>query len=208
MYIPSTNRWEDQEGVLAFMQRFSFASIINVNGSGLPLATHLPFVLDIRGEQLFLKAHFARANDQWTFLDQQTSLVVFSEPHAYVSPAHYNKKQNVPTWNYQAVHVYGQARVVEDGPTARAIVEDLIQQSEPGYLKQWKELSPAYQEAMFKGIVAFEMLVTDVQAKSKLSQNKQPEEQMRIAEELLHSADTGERYLGKEMLNQLNKDQP
>ncbi|MEL7426091.1 MAG: FMN-binding negative transcriptional regulator [Bacteroidota bacterium] len=206
MYIPSTNTWENQEGILAFMQRFSFASIINVNRDGLPLATHLPFVVETRGEQLFLKAHFARANDQWKCLDEQTSLVIFSEPHAYVSPAHYDKKQNVPTWNYQAVHAYGQARIVEDGPAARAIVEDLIQQSEPEYLKQWKELSPAYQAAMFKGIVAFEMLVTDIQAKSKLSQNKRPEEQMRIAEELLHSTDTGERYLGKEMLDQLNKE--
>ena len=204
MYIPATNRWEDQEGVRAFMQRFSFATIINVDSNGLAIATHLPFVVEQRENDLILKAHFARANEQWQLLNGQTSLVIFSEPHAYVSPAHYDKEQNVPTWNYQAVHAYGQAKIIDDESAARIIIEDLIQQSEPAYMEQWKRLSPAYQEAMFKGIVAFEMLVADVQAKSKLSQNKQTGEQMRIAESLLHSSDPGERYLGKEMLDQLN----
>ena len=205
MYVPGMNRWENQEHILAFMQRFSFATITNVTTSGLPLATHLPFVVQMRDNQLWLTAHFAKANEQWQLLEGQTSLVVFAEPHAYVSPSHYEKEQNVPTWNYQAVHAYGQARLLKEQSAANEVVEDLIRQSEPAYLAQWQGLSAGYKEAMFKGIVAFELEVTDLQAKSKLSQNKRMAEQKSIAEALTKSTDSGEQYLGSVMSEELKR---
>lgn len=205
MYIPATNRWEDQEQILAFMQRFSFASIINVNTSGLACATHLPFVVEKTPDGIRLLAHFARANEQWKLLEQQISLVVFAEPHAYVSPSHYDKVQSVPTWNYQSVHAYGQAKLLLDRDAALQTLEALILNSEAAYMEQWKGLSDTYKDGMLQGIVAFELLVTDLQAKSKLSQNKRPAEQERIAKTKLNSTMETERYLGQQMKENLKR---
>lgn len=203
MYIPATNEWDDQERILAFMQRFSFATITHVNQSGLPVATHLPFVVQQDEQGIRLLAHFARANEQWKHLESQVALVVFAEPHAYVSPSHYDKKLSVPTWNYQSVHAYGTAKLLTEEAAARTTLEALIVQSEPEYLAQWQSLPAAYQEAMLKGIVAFEVLVTDLQAKSKLSQNKPEVEQMRIAQTYSQCDDPGVNYLADEMQRQI-----
>ena len=205
MYIPSTNSWEDQDAIFSFMQRFSFATIINVDINGLACATHLPFVVERTAEGIRLRAHFAKANTQWQLLEKQQSLVIFSEPHAYVSPSHYNKRQNVPTWNYQAVHAYGQATILSDEAAARQTLEALILQSEASYLEQWQSLSEQYKAAMINGITAFEIRVSDLQAKSKLSQNKQIAEQERIANTYLKSPQSQEQYLGEAMLRNLQK---
>lgn len=205
MYIPAINEWEDREHILAFMQRFSFATIIHVDHNTRPIATHLPFVVEEREYGVYLIAHFARANEQWKYLETQTSLVVFAEPHAYVSPSHYDKTLNVPTWNYQSVHVYGLAKLLTKERDARYALEALIMQSEPDYLAQWQNLSVEYQEAMLQGIVAFEVQIKDLQAKSKLSQNKREIEQDRIAQTYLRSDDPGVNYLGEEMKKHLQK---
>lgn len=205
MYVPATNQWEDQEQILAFMQRFSFATIINVNASGLACATHLPFVVEATPKGIRLLAHFAKANEQWQLLEEQSSLVIFAEPHAYVSPAHYEKAQNVPTWNYQAVHAYGRAHLLHDRVAALQALEALIKQSEAAYLQQWEGLSDQYKDGMLHGIVAFEIMVSELQAKSKLSQNKRPLEQERIARTQLGSDLETERYLGQQMLANLRK---
>ena len=112
MYIPSHYNVDDQEEVLSFLHAYPFATIVNQDGKR-PMATHLPFVVRPVDDKLLLEAHFAHANPQWKLLEEgQETLVVFAEPHAYISPRHYDKTQNVPTWNYQAVHVYGKARLL------------------------------------------------------------------------------------------------
>lgn len=205
MYVPSDNSWEDQEQILAFMQRFSFAAITNMDTNGLPCVTHLPFVVQSDEGGIRLLAHFAKANEQWRLLENQTSLVVFAEPHAYVSPTYYDKVQSVPTWNYQSVHAYGKAALLTEPDAAIQTLEALIIQSEASYLEQWKGLSDGYKAAMLNGIVAFELQVTDLQAKSKLSQNKRPLEQERIAKTKLGSDSPSEQYLGEQMMDYLKK---
>lgn len=206
MYIPKINQSASFDETLAFMQRFNFATIIS-NLNDRIEATPLPFVISSNLDQLLLSAHFAKANKQWQEIEGQEVLVIFAEPHAYVSPSHYDKAQNVPTWNYLAVHAYGKVRLVMEQVKAFQIIEDLIKSEEPEYLVQWAQLSSSYKNRMVRGIVAFEVEVTELQHKEKLSQNKHSTEQDRIIDTFSASNDTNIRLTGEYMEHFLKKDQ-
>ena len=196
MYIPAHFRQQDREAAIAFMQAHPFAIIVSTV-DGLPVATHLPFHVIMDGADIILTAHFAKANPQWKNL--QEALVIFSGPHAYISPTHYEREQNVPTWNYIAVHAYGTAEIVHDEAAGLSILEDLIRQNEPEYLAQWSGLSPEYKTGMYKGIVPFRIRVTKLDAKEKLSQNKTAFERNHIIAGLQEEADGATRELGDYM---------
>lgn len=177
MYIPKHFQLHEKGTILAFMRQYPFATMVStVNGH--PVATHLPFHLKEAGDELVLTAHMAKANPQWK--DMEEVLVIFQGPHAYISPQHYEKEDNVPTWNYVAVHAYGTVKIITDETKGYAMLEELMQQSEPGYLAQWERLSPDYKQRLYKGIVPFEVTVTELQAKHKLSQNKTAQERQQI----------------------------
>jgi transcriptional regulator len=189
---------KDKQQALAFMQAYPFATIINTKDN-YPHATHLPFVVKEVAGQLQLTAHFAKANEQWKLLEDTTSLVIFQEPHAYISPAHYNKNQSVPTWNYVAVHAYGKAKVITDKALGFAVLEDLIQASEAAYQQQWEALDPAYKKAMYEGIVPFVVEVAKLEANAKLSQDKKADERSRISATLRNSDSKVEKTIGDMM---------
>ena len=96
MYIPKAFLTTDQSEIISFIKKYSFGTIITV-AEGKPIATHLPFLVVEHDEKMFLKSHFASVNPQAKSLEGQEILVIFTEPHAYVSPKFYEKKQNVPT---------------------------------------------------------------------------------------------------------------
>lgn len=198
MYIPKHYIGQDQQEAIAFMKRFNFASIIT-SVDGVPVATHLPFVIEEEGEKLLLNAHFAKANPQWKEIVDKENLVIFSEPHAYVSPSHYEKEENVPTWNYVSVHAYGRATLIEDPLAAIATLEAMMDSFEPVYKKQWATLSKDYKDRMLRGIVAFKLEVTRMQFKEKLSQNKKSEERERIIDTLSQSTLGTERDVAEMM---------
>lgn len=181
------------------MQRYPFACLVRVI-EGKASATHLPFVIEKQGEQLLLSSHLAAINPHAVALDGAELLVIFQEPHAYISPAHYDKKENVPTWNYVAVHCSGRARVLTGREAQEALLMKTINVFEPGYAKQFRnEVSERYKEANMKAIVAFEMVVDKMEYATKLSQNKTEAERARIAEALQKSTDTTISDLGKLM---------
>lgn len=105
--------------------------------NGLPEATHLPFVVEQRGNEVVLLSHFAKANLQVNVIEQETSLVIFTEPHAYISPKNYQKETNVPTWNYIALHAYGKAKLIHDEAAVTTLFGKTINTYEQEYLKQW-----------------------------------------------------------------------
>lgn len=189
MYIPSLNKMDDRQEIVAFMQRFSFGTIIH-SIDNVPVATHLPFHISEREEKIFITGHFAKANDQWQCLEKVRSLVIFSEPHAYISPSNYEKLQEVPTWNYLSVHAYGQARIITAPAEVMHLLENSIQDYEPAYMQQWRDLPDAFKHKMLHGIVAFELAIDDLQAKKKLSQNKTLTEQRNIIDNLSNSPDS------------------
>lgn len=194
MYIPSFNNFSDGQEIIAFMQRYSFATIISMMDDK-PVATHLPFLVKEEKGKTMLRSHFAKANPQWKEILNQILLVIFTEPHAYVSPSNYEKETNVPTWNYIAVHAYGQAKILDSTEEKAELLKHTIETFEAAYFKQWEALSEDYRLKMMNGIVAFEIEVTDLQAKKKLSQNRADKEQENIIRSLENSPDTSEREI-------------
>jgi len=198
MYTPSFNSFTDGQEIIAFMQRYSFATIVTAV-NGVPEATHLPFLVREENGKVYLLSHFAKANPQSVQIIDNTSLVIFTEPHAYISPKNYEKEENVPTWNYIAVHAYGKAAVIEEEAKKAELLQHTIEFYDKGYLQQWSGLSDQYKSKMMKGIVAFEIEVTDLQAKKKLSQNRSEQEQKNIIQSLSQSHDTNEQEIAAYM---------
>ena len=204
MYIPVINEMNDHDEVLAFIKEHSFATIIT-NGGGVPIASHLPMVIEEEMDSLKIIGHFAKANSHWQLLNNQKSLIIFAEPHAYISPVHYESIVNVPTWNYIAVHVYGDCTLVTDDASSIAILEKTIGTYEAEYKKQWDALPADYKKANLNGIVCFEMKVTDIQAKKKLSQNKTSNERQSIIRQLEKSSNTLEVKIAGLMQKEIEK---
>lgn len=204
MYIPVINEMNDRDEVMAFIKEHSFATIIT-NGGGVPIASHLPMVIEEEMDSLKIIGHFAKANSHWQLLNNQKSLIIFAEPHAYISPVHYESIVNVPTWNYIAVHVYGDCTLVTDDASSIAILEKTIGTYEAEYKKQWDALPADYKKANLNGIVCFEMKVTDIQAKKKLSQNKTSNERQSIIRQLEKSSNTLEVKIAGLMQKEIEK---
>jgi len=190
MYVPKINQIDDPAALLAYMRAYSFA-VLATSGPGGLMATHLPFVVEEEGGGITLRAHMAKANAQWRdFAAGEDALVIFMQPHAYVSPRHYDSRQNVPTWNYVAVHAYGRPLLIEERAAKIALQQTLIRQYDPAYLEQMAELPDSYLDARLAAIVSFSLAVTRIEARYKLSQDKNPAERERIAREFEASGDS------------------
>ena len=162
---------------------------------------------DLRRHQHDSVTGFARpqsAGEQWRDIEEHKALVIFSEPHAYISPKHYEKELNVPTWNYISIHTYGKGTLITETEDVIALLENTIDNYDSAYKEQWNKLPNDYKIGMSKGIVAFDIVVTDLQAKKKLSQNKTANEQLNIINELSNSTDSNERLVADYMKQQQN----
>lgn len=190
MYIPEHFRVRDDASAIAFMRANPFAILVSQTAEG-PFATHLPLAIRQEGERVILLGHVAKANPHWQYLQSQPqALVIFHGPHAYVSTENYTSRENVPTWNYGAVHAYGEARVLAEPEQLLPILHDLIGTFEALYAEQWAGLSEEYRRRMLSHIVGFEIAVTKLEAKFKLSQNRTKQEQENVITSLSASQDT------------------
>lgn len=180
------------------MKQFSFATIITAKDN-LPVATHLPFIVTTKDDIIILTSHFAKANDHWGDIENNKILVIFSEPHAYISTKNYDKELNVPTWNYISIHAYGQGKLITEIEKTFEILEATIDNYETSYRQQWSNFPEDYKLKMSKGIVAFEITITDLQAKKKLSQNRTDTEKQKIIDNLSKSQDTNEQLIAEYM---------
>jgi len=190
VYIPEHFRVRDHAAAVSFMRANAFAILISSTDDG-PFATHAPVAIHEAGEHLVIRGHVAKANPHWRHLEQQPQcLTIFHGPHSYVSPTNYTTREVVPTWNYGAVHVYGNARVFSAPDQLLAVLHELIPMFEPAYAEQWAGLTEAYRARMLSHIVGFEIAVTKIEAKFKLSQNRTPEEQANVIESLSAATDT------------------
>ena len=174
MYLPPQFNEKDRAVAAELMRASAFASLITTDDDGLPFVTHLPLVLEERGDgDLVLWGHCAKPNAQWRHLQARPRAVAtFLGPHAYLSPTVYPDLARVPTWNYLAVHCVVQARLVEAPDEKDALLKRLIAQHEPPYAQQWIDLGEEFQHKMLAGIVGFELSVVDLQCKIKLNQHR------------------------------------
>ena len=190
VYIPEHFRVHDHADAIAFMHANPFAILVSSTDEG-PFATHVPVFVIAAGDQLLIRGHVAKANPHWRHLEQQPNcLTIFHGPHAFVSTSNYVTRENVPTWNYGAVHAYGNARTFASPEDLQGILDQLIGTFEPAYASQWASFSETYRERMLSHIVGFEIAVTKLEAKFKLSQNRTKEEQTNVITSLEKAEDT------------------
>jgi len=190
VYIPEHFVVRDHADAINFMRANPFAILVSSTADG-PFATHVPLVLAESGDQMTLRGHVAKANPHWRHLEQNPQcLTIFHGPHAFISTANYTTRETVPTWNYGAVHVYGNARTFSAPDQLLGVLHQLIPLFEPAYAEQWASLSDAYRDRMLSHIVGFEIAVTRIEAKFKLSQNRSRQEQANIITSLGADANT------------------
>jgi transcriptional regulator len=168
------------------VHEFGFATLISVK-DGLPWATHLPLELkkNETGEWL-LYGHVAKANETWRHFEaDEQVLAIFMGPHSYISPSWYSHK-NVPTWNYQAVHLYGKPRLLE-GDELQIVLAGLMARYENAHVEKplsYSEIPGNILQADLRALVGFEIRVERIEAVSKLSQNRDDNSYATIIEEL------------------------
>ncbi|MDD4979279.1 MAG: FMN-binding negative transcriptional regulator [Gallionella sp.] len=189
MYIPKEFIEADSHTLQDFMRAHSFATLVTTHDA-VPFASHLPLMLDSRiGSQGGLLGHMARNNPQWQdFAAGMEILVIFNGAHAYVSPNWYEPNpMTVPTWNFSAVHAYGKARILPEAEL-EATLHILVDEHEKAYPKPWKlALTPVMRERMLSAIVGFEIKLTRIEGKFKLSQNRSEQDQRNVISKLTQS---------------------
>jgi transcriptional regulator len=172
MYVPPYFDDSSPEEIRSFVDKNSFATLVNTT-KGRLWATHIPLEWEKREENDFLIGHISKGNRQWKgFNENADVLAIFLGAHSYVSSAWYDH-ENVPTWNYAAVHIYGTLRTIE-GKELHDSLNQLMTKYEhlaKSHLKL-DDLSKPFLDQEIKGIVGFEIKISEVQAAFKMSQNR------------------------------------
>ena len=179
MYVPRNFAENDITTLHEQMQAAALPVLITHSSQGL-LASHVPLVLNPdEGAYGTLYGHLARVNPHWqTLAEGAEALVIFAGEQAYISPSFYPSKaidgKSVPTWNYLAVHAYGQAEVFDDPERLLALVSRLSNQHEANRPEPWavSDAPRDYIDSMLKAIVGFSIPVSRLIGKRKLSQNR------------------------------------
>lgn len=188
MYIPKHYKENDIQEIKSFMLEHQFVTIITNDGDK-PIATHVPINIHEKDGEIYITGHLAKNNDQWRLLKKASNvLIIFQGPHAYISSTWY-EKEDVPTWNYQSVHVYGNSRLLSESE----LVEDLtfLLNKYEGHRDNgatWDNMSENTRKQI-NGIIGFEIEVKEIQAAYKLSQTRTEKDKDNIISKLKESGD-------------------
>ncbi len=183
MYTPDHYKNENIEELKEFISKNAFGILVNQT-NGRPWATHIPLELDVAplGKDI-LVGHIAKANPQWQYFKEgEEVLAIFNGPHSYISSSWY-KEEEVPTWNYIAVHVYGKIKILD-----KAAVLESLHKLVDKYEKTSEQpvsidnLSEATMKQV-NGVVGFQIDITEIQATYKLSQTR-PQDHSQIIDQL------------------------
>jgi transcriptional regulator len=199
MYIPDLYKNENEEQINDFLQKNSFGILVN-QCNGKLWATHIPLLLDKNNNgKPVLSGHLSKENPQWkNFKDDDKVLAIFSGNHSYISSSWYDH-ENVPTWNYIAVHIYGTIKIIEGEAVIQSLKKlvDKYEQSSENPIR----IEDLSEKTMMqtRGIVAFEIEVEEIQAQYKLSQNRDDKNYHNIICELEKTNDSQAIAVAKEM---------
>jgi len=194
---------EHDPDVIAAMIESARLGVLVTHGAGGLVGTHLPFLFE--RAPMKLVGHIARANPHHQIAGDGEALVILAGPEAYVSPDWYPSKavdgRQVPTWNYEAVHLYGTLDWFDDRDGLLDVVERLSAKHERGRARPWTVAdAPAdYVEKLLRGIVGVTLTVTRVEAKRKLGQNKPEADRLGVIEGLAMSPDPRDRLVAEAM---------
>ena len=179
MYVPA-HFAADTAVVRDLLDHHGAADLITATSAGLQ-ATFLPFVHDPAvGPQGALLGHLARNNEHWRAEPVGEALVIVRGPDAYVSPGWYPSKAEhgrvVPTWNYVTVHVHGRLVVHDDAGFVEDVVRRLTAKHEAFSASPWSpdDAPPPFFAGQLRAIVGVELVISRIEAKVKMSQNRPP----------------------------------
>ena len=196
MYTPAQFKVDAAGEAHALMRAHPFAIMVT-HGTGGIVATHLPTVLktDGAGPLGRIECHLARPNPQWKTLAPYTdALMIFQGPEAYIRPGWYPSKAEhgkvVPTWNYAVVHAYGRLEAVQDPAWLLAHVSELTRQQEAPYAAPWStaDAPEDYLAVMARGIVGLKLVITRLEGKAKMSQNREARDRAGVVQGLAQRA--------------------
>jgi transcriptional regulator len=201
MFIPTSFRNENIAQVKTFIETNSFGILVSNNTSEKLLATHIPLEIEknSHGKDI-LVGHISKANPQWENFDENRQvLAIFSGPHSYISSSWYDH-QNVPTWNYVAVHVYGRISLMKEKNLIDTLGK-LVAKYEKNSDKPVSvaAMSESFLNGAIKGLVGFEIEIEEIQAAYKLSQNRNAADYQNIISELEKSGDQNSAQIAAEM---------
>ena len=187
MYTPPAFRLDDLPEIHAVVRACRLATLVTTTDSGL-LATPLPlFLVPEEGPLGTLYGHVARANPQWSQAPHGEALALFNGPDAYVTPSWYATKQEhgrvVPTWNYEAVHAYGEVEFFDDPARLLDVVTRLTNLHESARPEPWavSDAPERFVQGQLKGIVGLRLSVGRFEGKRKMSQNRSAEDRAGVA---------------------------
>lgn len=175
MYSPKVFEMNNKAELFEFIDQWNFGNLITTCNGEL-FVNHVPFVIDKSQNKLY--GHLAINNPQVSMLEKADNLVVaFNGVNCYISPSWYVSQEMVPTWNFEAIHVAGKARLVDDKGLL-TILEKLTEKHEEQFETPWTmdKVSDAKLSKMMKMIVGFEIEISSIKGKSKMSQNRSIED--------------------------------
>lgn len=192
MYIPKPFKQVDIQPLLDTMKANPFGTVISIH-EGFPFLSHLPLLIETReSDKVVLVGHMARPNPQWKHFCEGTEVTtIFHGPHTYITPSWYSDPKNdVPTWNYTVVHAYGTPKIIDDFDGIESILNKSVDEFERLEPSPWKlQLSEDLKRNLVRGIVGFEIEVTRLEGKFKLSQNRTIEDRLGVMQGLSRRTD-------------------
>ena len=201
MYIPAHFKIKETAEIRTFVKAHPFGMLLS-NGSQVPGVTHLPLQLmtDEEGNDS-INIHLSKANPHAnTLKDGESVVAVFLGTNGYISPRWYAAKDNVPTWNYTAVHAFGRLRKIEKEAELMKLVDQLTIEHEEGAESPWRaDWSVEKIRKMLNAIIGFEMKVERWEGKKKIGQNRSAEDQASLKRNLEKSADPAYQVLAQQM---------
>jgi transcriptional regulator len=195
MYVPKSFACTDENELLSFARSNNFATLVTRDETTGIAATHVPVLIDSTSEGWTVHGHIARANPQRL---EGEGLLIFSGPHAYISPSWYVEPNRVPTWDYVAVHVTGRVERLENPDDLRKIVKRLTKQHEASMAHPWPgDLPPDIEDKLLRAIVGFRMVSTTIRGAFKLSQRDSMESKENVVAALRERDSDDERAIAE-----------
>jgi transcriptional regulator len=140
-------------------------------------------VLKDEGAVGVIECHLARPNPHCQELGKvKEALMIFQGPEGYITPNWYPTKAEsgkvVPTWNYAVVHAYGEPQVMDDTQWLRRHVGELTVQQEKSEMRPWAvtDAPERYIDVMLRGIIGFRFVISRLEGKWKMSQNRETQD--------------------------------
>lgn len=190
---------DNKDEVIRFMQQYPFVTLIGNDGQQ-NVATQIPVLIDVNGEELTLRGHIMRKTDHHKAIEQNPDvLILFQGPHCYISSSWYTEKGGA-TWNYQTVHARGRVNILSNEATIKILEELTAKYEAPQESPLLIDHMPdGYVDSLVKAIAGFEIKLTDIYPIFKLSQNKDDVSYVNVIKHLLASDDANAHKIAEEM---------